>query len=392
MKQLRISGLVRLADGLRRELAAGVTAQRKAELQQHLSRSLTSIRQILTSHRVTIDALPAPSRNAYAFLTGLDLDAVPVLTADADQPAKRSTAVALRGLPQDWRTTLQSLSLGVPAAARAGALADVVDAREHYAGLAQRHGLTIANLSPQSAQPMVWLALFSQPAYFDRYCTAVADARAAFEAGMIGQRRFRPPARVEFRPIAGYWRIRSTPAGTEIGLPTAMICLDADQFRQVAGAALQGGTRQPVAELMASEACQTFLAEWDSAAGVPPATAGIHRDLAASFDRVNAAYFAGAMPRPTLYWNKVFTGRKFGHYDPARDAIMISCALDSDRVPEFVLDSVMHHELLHKKLGVDWSRGRAEAHTPQFRAEERTFRQYEEADRFLRDYAAAASR
>jgi hypothetical protein len=205
---------------------------------------------------------------------------------------------------------------------------------------------------------------------------------------MAGQRRFRPPARVEFRPIAGYWRIRGEADGTEVYLPTAMICLDAGQFREVAAAALQGAPRQAVAEFVAGEAYQTIQAEWDSAAGATPATAGIHRDLAASFDRVNEAYFGGTMPRPTLYWNRVFTGRKFGHYDPTRDAIMISCALDSDRVPEFVLDSVMHHELLHKKLGVDWSRGRAEAHTPQFRAEERTFPRYEEADLFLRKYAA----
>jgi hypothetical protein len=43
----------------------------------------------------------------------------------------------------------------------------------------------------------------------------------------------------------------------------------------------------------------------------------------------------------------------------------------------------MHHELLHKKHGLRWERGRSHAHTGEFRREERMFEKYHEADQYL---------
>jgi hypothetical protein len=88
-----------------------------------------------------------------------------------------------------------------------------------------------------------------------------------------------------------------------------------------------------------------------------------------------------------LTWSRTFTGRKFGHYDPIRDTVMISCSLDRSSVPVQALDFVMYHELLHKQLGVDWRSGRAAAHTPEFRAAERRFDHYQEAEALLKRVA-----
>jgi hypothetical protein len=71
---------------------------------------------------------------------------------------------------------------------------------------------------------------------------------------------------------------------------------------------------------------------------------------------------------------------------------MISRALDRPDVPEFVVDHVMHHELLHKKHGLRWQDGRGVAHTREFRSEEVRFAQYEPADQFLRQLAAGKIR
>jgi len=91
--------------------------------------------------------------------------------------------------------------------------------------------------------------------------------------------------------------------------------------------------------------------------------------------------------RPRLTWSRSFTGRKFGHYDPIRDTVMVSSSLDRDNVPQYALDFVVFHELLHKELGVDWRNGRAAAHTPEFRAQERRFEQYREAEAALKRLA-----
>jgi hypothetical protein len=62
---------------------------------------------------------------------------------------------------------------------------------------------------------------------------------------------------------------------------------------------------------------------------------------------------------------------------------MISIALDRRDVPPYVIDQVMHHELLHKKLGTNYINGRTISHTPEFRAEEQRFKHYQEAQAFL---------
>ena len=101
-----------------------------------------------------------------------------------------------------------------------------------------------------------------------------------------------------------------------------------------------------------------------------------------------AAYFGGTMGRPRLAWSRKFTGRLFGHYDRLRDTVMISCTLDRADVPASVLDFVMFHELLHKKLGLDWRGARMAVHTPAFRVEERRFADFAAAEAALKRLAA----
>jgi hypothetical protein len=60
-------------------------------------------------------------------------------------------------------------------------------------------------------------------------------------------------------------------------------------------------------------------------------------DLNVIFETVNCEYFASQMLKPRLTWNQVSTRRKFGHYDPVRDRIVISRTLDNFRVPRYVV-------------------------------------------------------
>jgi len=87
-----------------------------------------------------------------------------------------------------------------------------------------------------------------------------------------------------------------------------------------------------------------------------------------------------------LVWNRTLTARKFGHYQPGRDAVMISVTLDAPDVPDYVVDFVMYHELLHKKHGSMKVNGRRLAHSPAFRAEERQFAEYHEAERLIKSW------
>jgi len=94
------------------------------------------------------------------------------------------------------------------------------------------------------------------------------------------------------------------------------------------------------------------------------------------------------MPRPHLTWSRVFTGRKFGHYDSIRDTVMISSTLDQRTVEPFVVDFVLYHELLHKAMGARTVNGRRYVHTRDFYAAERRFPRHEEAEKILKRLAA----
>ena len=72
-----------------------------------------------------------------------------------------------------------------------------------------------------------------------------------------------------------------------------------------------------------------------------------------------------------------------------RDTVMVSSSLDSADAPEFVVDFILYHELLHKKLGVSWRNGRAMAHTTAFRQAERLFPRHAEANAALNGLAHA---
>ena len=106
-------------------------------------------------------------------------------------------------------------------------------------------------------------------------------------------------------------------------------------------------------------------------------------DLDVIFQRVNAQYFQGQLARPHLTWNQTLTHRKFGHYQPASDTLMISITLDHPKIPSYLIEYVMYHELLHKSLGLKITNGRRYAHHKEFLEAEARFLHYAEAKELL---------
>jgi predicted metal-dependent hydrolase len=61
------------------------------------------------------------------------------------------------------------------------------------------------------------------------------------------------------------------------------------------------------------------------------------------------------------------------------EAIVISRSLDRPDIPEFLIEYVLYHEMLHLKHQPRIVNGRRMYHTPAFRAEERRFERFEQA-------------
>ncbi len=91
--------------------------------------------------------------------------------------------------------------------------------------------------------------------------------------------------------------------------------------------------------------------------------------LEESFNRVNEKYFQGFMARPNLAWGSAST-RKLGSYEYTTDTIVISTIFRNEQE---LLDYVMYHELLHKKLKFYDKNGRSFHHTREFRELEKKF-------------------
>jgi len=119
--------------------------------------------------------------------------------------------------------------------------------------------------------------------------------------------------------------------------------------------------------------------------GPRPAIAkGRWQNLDANFDRVNAEYFEGKLERPRLAWSRTRSRRILGRYDATHHTVFISLLFDSTRFPDFVIDYVLYHELLHIRHPSRAGDCRLINHTPDFRAEERKFKDYKKATDWLR--------
>lgn len=111
---------------------------------------------------------------------------------------------------------------------------------------------------------------------------------------------------------------------------------------------------------------------------------GEHRSLLESYLRVMTATGLALPNPPRLSWSKTASRSRFGHQDEAHDCIVLSRILDDSKVPEFVLDFVVYHELLH--IAIPPRRGSGTKmimHSREFRAAERRFPQWREAEKWL---------
>lgn len=91
--------------------------------------------------------------------------------------------------------------------------------------------------------------------------------------------------------------------------------------------------------------------------------------LKESFDRMNKKYFFDFLDTSNLVWGRE-SFHKLGSYEYVTDTITISTVLKDERE---LLDYVMYHEMLHKKLKFTSKNGRNYHHSAKFRKKEKEF-------------------
>lgn len=94
----------------------------------------------------------------------------------------------------------------------------------------------------------------------------------------------------------------------------------------------------------------------------------------------------GATKISGISWNSRLGKRLLAFHDESFNTVWVNDSFDSYKVPQYVLEYLVFHELLHAKHGAAYQRGRSlrrMVHTHAFRKDERKFLLLKEAEEWL---------
>jgi hypothetical protein len=386
-KKIHITGLVKFANRVRNELSQPVSYKKLIELRKEVKACLEVTNRILEETHSRIESLPAPSRKACRFLYNINFDSIsPEETASIDELSPNS--VSFPGLGSYFRHILDRLSAIDGTSSENEIFNSICSSSEHIEREIREQEIRPQHLKSQSRSIRGWLAYFAERQNFNLYTMAVKQAIPVFCEAAARARRNAMPIQIHFLPIKGLYNARSYKNQMLVKMPTPMICFDAAKVHLLAEWIFKkANNKHQIIAATLSDSYQEILSELDLLGGIAERTEGLHHNLAQSFERVNHTYFRGILNRPSLAWSRTFTYRKFGHYDQVQDKVVVSMSLDRKDVPEYVVDFIVYHELLHKKLGDRWSNGRRFSHTSEFYRQEKLFRQYDQSKAVLNKLA-----
>jgi len=248
-------------------------------------------------------------------------------------------------------------------------------------------GITAASLPLRSRRAYQWMKFLSIEKNLQNHLDAIQRI-LLYLPGMPRNSRS-DQFRVEFQlyHIGPLYKIREKQKTIDIVAQESFILAPDQVLMALLGIGLNPSSapyRQILREYASSNQSQTIRESLEYLS-IPPGSfsVGKNYDLAESYLRVNQKYFSGKLEKPHLVWNNRLTRRKFGHYQEDINTVMVSISLDDPRVPEYVIDYVMYHELLHFQLGANLINDRRYTHTPEFKRKEQEFPRIKEAQKFL---------
>ncbi len=387
---IQIRGIVKIAERARESLKDGIAAGEVAAFKQFVADSIATIERLCAEANGKPSQLPARSRQAYYFLKRIDLDNLPVAAIDATSPAKQP--LRFKNIKNQQRSILQKISQlaanPLPKVTELEALeASLQKTVMEIEKLCEKQQATPANLSSSARSIYAWMKFLTLEGYLAQHVETTCRARQMTLS--VWQTRFPGSEKVtvELSNIAGLYQSKRSGDSASLVISEGFVNASDEILRSLAADALLGKSKQRthlVKEFACSEEYSEVLLELDLIAeAIAETSRGKFYNLDELFDKLNGEYFSNKLAKPRLTWSQIPTYRKFGHYEPARDRVVMSLTLDDPRLPPFVVEFVLYHELLHKYHGISWVNGRRMAHTPEFRRDERAFKLYQRASEWL---------
>ncbi|MBD2356843.1 M48 family peptidase [Tolypothrix sp. FACHB-123] len=253
------------------------------------------------------------------------------------------------------------------------------------------HQATPANLNQTSRQIYSWMKFLTYEQNLQLHI------KSTYRVRHIAQEMFKKHQqeciqfKIKFTNLAGLYKGRKSSTFADLVIGEGFINAPDEVLHAVVKSALFAKSQahtQLIRSFATSEEYSSVLLMVDLIAEVISENPqGKFYNLDNLFTKLNKEYFAANLAKPRLVWSKINTYRKFGHYEPARDRVVMSLTLDDGRIPEFVTEFVLFHELLHKYHGTKLVNGKRMVHTPEFRADESQFKLYAEAQNWLQKLA-----
>ncbi|EMM78178.1 YgjP-like metallopeptidase domain-containing protein [Leptospira santarosai] len=106
--------------------------------------------------------------------------------------------------------------------------------------------------------------------------------------------------------------------------------------------------------------------------------------LRSILEYVNESYLRIDISDLEIFWGKSKSTTRLGHYDPTHKMIVINPILSLESVPNFVLEYIVFHELLHVYFPVSRKKGRNVIHGKEFKIFEKKFPDYKRANAWLK--------
>jgi hypothetical protein len=398
MTNIRVQGLVRLMNMARQKLAEGIPPDQVEEFSSTIFNSLEQVETICKKNRMTPNHLPPPSLHAYQYLKSIDLGKLPVTHSPVLQkakPARISNIISSCSQIQEQMLQLiQPYLVGKdPQAIRkpdpSKIQKSILERIARINKILDKNNQSPSQLPPPSRRAYRWLQFLADPKKIE------AHLGTLLLINRVAQDHIASPAIIKRRQskvtfniynLSALYRTRTYPNHKTCTIHEAFVGAP-DQVIESLVYLQYRKSNQKLAMVKSYVNSQNFLqlSRMMAESGNANATTlqGTVYNLNRVFERVNMEFFHGRQEIPNLTWSQMATRRKFGHYSPSNDTVMISISLDSIHIPEYVIEFVMYHELLHRKIGVKVSGTRAYGHTSKFRKAERQFPRYLEAQEYL---------
>jgi hypothetical protein len=363
----------------RQQLAAGIPPEEGADFRDWINDLIYQVEAICQKNKLRPAELPAPSYRAYLYLKGLDLKHLPPVRKGEKPAGSRVQVRGLVALVNTIQVRLSDLaqeSAHKPKIAPSGKerlkdlLAEIHGAVEHTQTIFQDARSTPDDMPAPSLRAYRWLRFLSQEE----------------------KKRKGRSLTIEFYNTRYLYRSKTQSGAATLTINEGFVQAPARVLKAILKSVLSGDPENYRQEIFRFTQSHEF-SQISQALNTPTQkssqqTRGRFFDLQRVFERVNATYFEGRMAKPQLTWNETITKRKLGHYEPDTDTVMVSITLDTSKTPQYVMDFIMYHELLHIQHGIKNVRGRRYAHTASFRKAESEFKQYQQAQDYLRKLGA----